>query len=179
MMLPTGGWPPATRPARSAGSPSTMPTTESSSVPETPTISVVIPVRDGARVLPRCLDALAEQISAPSFEVLVVDNGSRDQTPMIAANHPLSPRVLSEAARGPYAARNTGLAVARGPVLALTDADCIPSPRWLAAGLAAIEAGADLVGGAIHQRPTGPDASIWERYDRATYLHQDHFVAVE
>ncbi|MHB8593675.1 MAG: glycosyltransferase family A protein, partial [Acidimicrobiales bacterium] len=139
-------------------------------------VSVVIPVLNGERLLPRCLDALAEQEDAPAFEVIVVDNGSTDRTATVAAAHPIGPRVLHESARGPYAARNTGMAGARGQVIALTDCDCAPTSRWLAEAIGALRGGADLVGGAVHQRATRPSPSIWERYDRATYLRQDHHV---
>jgi glycosyltransferase involved in cell wall biosynthesis len=139
-------------------------------------ISVVIPVLNERHGLPLVLDALAAQRDAPEFEVLVVDNGSSDGTPEAAARHPLPVTVLHESTRGPYAARNTGLAAASGEIVVLTDADCRPEPSWLAAGVRSIEAGADLVGGAIVQE--GSDhPSVWERYDRATYLRQDRFVA--
>lgn len=141
-----------------------------------PEISVIIPVLDGADVLGGCLDALRAQVDAPSFEVLVVDNGSRDATRSVAGSHPLGAQVLDEPVRGPYAARNTGIEAARGRVFAFTDADCVPEPDWLRRGLDAIDAGADLVGGEIVQhRREG--ASVWERYDRATYLDQARFVA--
>ena len=139
-------------------------------------ISVVIPVLDEARRLPRTLDALAGQVGAGEVEVVVVDNGSTDGTPEVAAAHRLGPTVLQELARGPYAARNAGITAARGAVIALTDADCLPDAGWLAGGLRALDAGADLVGGAIVQE-RNDDATVWERYDRATYLRQDRFVA--
>ena len=142
---------------------------------DAPRISVVIPVRDGAAVLGACLDALAAQVGAPPFEVVVVDNGSSDATATVAAEHPVGPRVLHEAARGPYAARNTGIGAARGDAVALTDADCLPEPGWLAAAWQALEDGADLVGGRIVQL-VGPDPTVWERYDAGTYLDQERFV---
>jgi glycosyltransferase involved in cell wall biosynthesis len=138
-------------------------------------VSVVIPVRNGEDVLPECLDALAAQRAAPRYEVLVIDNGSTDRTADVASRHPVGARVIHEAERGPYAARNTGIASASGAIVALTDCDCVPEPGWLAAGVAAIDAGADLVGGRIAQRHN-PSPSVWERYDRATYLRQERFV---
>lgn len=137
---------------------------------------MVIPVLDGAEVLGACLDALADQDRPPSFEVLVVDNGSVDGTVDLAAGHRVGATVLREPRRGPYAARNTGIAAARGHAVALTDADCVPEPAWVRAGSAALESGADLVGGEIVQQRR-PDATVWERYDRATYLDQGRFVA--
>jgi glycosyltransferase involved in cell wall biosynthesis len=140
-----------------------------------PTVSVVIPVLNGASILGECLDAIAAQQGAPPFEVVVVDNGSRDATPRLVESHPVGARLLHEPTRGPYAARNTGMAAGRGEIIALTDADCVPQPGWLAGGVRAIRDGADVVGGAIVQRASAAP-TVWERYDRATYLRQERFV---
>lgn len=143
-----------------------------------PVVSVIVPVLDSARTLGECLDALALQRVAGPVEVLVVDNGSTDGSRELAAAHPAVDRVLDEPRRGSYAARNAGVAAASAPVLAFTDADCVPEPGWLAAALAVLgrEADpADLVGGAIVPiASTSP--SVWERYDRATYLDQAALV---
>lgn len=143
-----------------------------------PRVSVIVPVLNEARRVTACLDAIAAQEKAPSFEVIVVDNGSRDATPDLVRVHPSGARLETERARGPYAARNTGIAAARGEIVAFTDADCLAEPRWLAAGLAAIDAGADLAGGRIVQM-SSTNPSVWERYDRATYLDQDLYIRVE
>jgi glycosyltransferase involved in cell wall biosynthesis len=145
-------------------------------IADPPEVSVVIPALDAADGLRVTLDALAAAESPPRFEVIVVDNGSRDDTVAVASGHDLGVRVLREPTPGPYAARNTGMAAAHGRIIALTDADCTPVPRWLSAGVAEIAGGADLVGGRIVQRSTGPRASMWESYDRATYLNQQAFV---
>lgn len=134
-----------------------------------------MPVRDGADVLPACLDALAAQTFA-AYDVVVVDNGSTDATGDIARRHPLRPMVVTEARPGSYAARNAGAAVAGGATLAFTDADCLPDPGWLTAGVEALtRTGADLVGGdivpAASETPT-----VWERYDRAMYLQQGELI---
>jgi glycosyltransferase involved in cell wall biosynthesis len=142
-----------------------------------PLVTVVVPVRDGADVLPACLDALAGQQDAPPFEVVVVDNGSQDDTADVARAHPVVDRVVSEQRPGSYAARNAGISAARGRVLAFTDADCRPRPPWLARGAEALGR-ADVVGGRVHAvvsaRPT-----TWERYDRAVYLDQERAVREE
>jgi glycosyltransferase involved in cell wall biosynthesis len=142
---------------------------------DAPKVSVVIPVLNGARVLGRCLDALAAQKGAPAFEVIVVDNGSTDGTGDVARRHPVGARDFVEPARGPYAARNAGIAAARGEIVAFTDADCTPDPGWVREGFRALEAGADLAGGAIEQR-LSPHPTVWERYDAASYLDQEVFV---
>jgi glycosyltransferase involved in cell wall biosynthesis len=140
-----------------------------------PTVSVVVPARNAAGSLPGCLEALAAQSLPVAREVIVVDDGSTDATAAIAAGHP-SVRVVSGPGRGSYAARNAGAAAAAGAVLAFTDADCMPSPGWLAAGIAALDdLPADLIGGRITW-VSGP-AGVVARYDRATYLQQEQFVA--
>jgi glycosyltransferase involved in cell wall biosynthesis len=141
---------------------------------EGPEVSVVIPVKDDAARLERCLDALAAQVGAPPFEVVVVDNGSSDGSGDRARRHPLAPRVLVELTPGSYAARNAGAAAAAAPLVAFTDADCIPAPGWVAQGAAAL-ADHDVAGGAVHQR-TGSPANTWERYDQAIYLRQRDLV---
>lgn len=138
-------------------------------------VSVIIPVKDGEATLAACLDGLLAQRGSLEFEVVVVDNGSRDRTAAIARAHPVGASVLAESRPGSYAARNAGVAAASAPVLAFTDADCIPDPGWLAAGLAALAAGADLVGGRV-TAVTGERPNRWEEYDGRRYLDQRRFV---
>ena len=144
----------------------------------TPRVSVIMPVLNESRRIAACLDAIAGQQGAPPYEVIVVDNGSRDGTPDLVRSHASGARLEVETERGPYAARNTGIAAALGEIVALTDADCVPDPRWLAEGIAAIDAGADLAGGRVVQMASD-SPTVWERYDRATYLDQDLYIRVE
>ncbi len=113
-------------------------------------ISVVIPAFNAAATLDLCLDALACQtVAADSYEVLVVDDGSSDDTPSRAAAHP-GVRLLSQAHAGPAAARNLGVRQARGEIVLFTDADCAPAPDWIermAAPFSAEEGGAPPVAG--------------------------------
>jgi glycosyltransferase involved in cell wall biosynthesis len=128
---------------------------EQASRPGTPEVSVVVPVRDAATTLPRCLGALAAQTLADDrYEVIVVDNGSRDESVEIARRAPHA-HVLEEPRPGAYAARNRALGAARGGVLAFTDPDCAPDPDWLEAALAALADGAVVaVGRTLPARPT-------------------------
>jgi glycosyltransferase involved in cell wall biosynthesis len=140
-----------------------------------PVVTVVVPVRNGADGIRTCLTALAAQRHAPSFEVIVVDNDSDDDTAAVAREHAIGARVVSEKRRGSYAARNAGIAAAGGAILAFTDADCMPEPGWLAAATAAIDTGADLAAGGIVM-PHSPHPSTVERYDSAVYLRQEDLV---
>lgn len=138
-------------------------------------VSVVVPVLDDAVRLAACLDALAAQQAAPRFEVLVVDNGSADDSVAVAAAHPLQPAVLRASQRGSYAARNAAAEAAVGEVLAFTDADCVPAHDWVARGSAACGAHPVIGGDVRVARSMQP--TVWERYDRATYLRQGELVA--
>lgn len=117
-----------------------------------PVARVVIPARDAAGTLRRTLDALAAQELEEAFEVFVVDDGSADGTAEVARAHPVVNRVLPGGGGSPGAARNAGAAGATAPALAFTDADCVPSPGWLAAGLRALR-DADLVQGRVDPDP--------------------------
>lgn len=116
-----------------------------------PDVTVIVPVfRDRAGLL-RLLDALRRQTAPPSsFEVLVVDN---TPTPAFADldGHLPNLRVLHEPKPGSYAARNKGLAEARGRLLAFTDSDCIPADDWVEAGRRVLDAHPEvaMVGGHI------------------------------
>ncbi len=152
--------------------------TAPSTIKRVSSVSIVIPVRNGALTLRACLDALSRQQPIPGVatEVIVVDNGSSDATAAIAARHPMVSRVISERRPGSYAARNAGLAVAAGDLIAFTDADCIPAADWIRGGVeATIEGGAELVAGHVRPR-VGPAPSVWERFDAGHHVDQRKYV---
>jgi glycosyltransferase involved in cell wall biosynthesis len=101
---------------------------------DTPTFSVVIPALNAAGVIPRCLEGL-EKLKAGfgAFEVIVVDNGSTDNTlaAVRAFESRLNLRLLEKPGVPISAARNHGAAAANGRYLAFLDADCIPAADWL------------------------------------------------
>ena len=105
----------------------------------TPFVSVVVPSHNRARLLSRTLQSiLAQQMG--DLEVVVVDDGSTDHTASVAAA--ADPRVVvlrNEAPAGVSAARNRGIAAARGTWLAFCDDDDLWSPEKLAHQVAAAE----------------------------------------
>jgi glycosyltransferase involved in cell wall biosynthesis len=107
------------------------------------TASVVIPTFNRLDTLPEVLAALAAQNGTPTFETIVVDDGSSDGTAAYLADPteptPADLTVLTQPNRGPAAARNAGVAAARGDIVAFLGDDTVPSPGWLGAHLEARE----------------------------------------
>lgn len=102
-----------------------------------PPLSVVVAARDEAARLPTLLTALARQ-SHPDFEVIVVDDASTDGTAdLVRQQAATDARFRLVQVAQPQAPRKKhaltqGIAAARHPLLAFTDADCVPGPDWLA-----------------------------------------------
>lgn len=144
-------------------------------------VSVVIPARDAEATIGRAVAAACAQEIDAVFEVIVVDDGSRDGTGRVAAE--AGARVVRNAqAMGPADARNAGVAAAGAPLIAFTDADCVAAPGWLAAGVAALER-ADLVQGRVEPEPgeqPGPfDHTITVREETGLYETANLFVRRE
>lgn len=100
---------------------------------------MVVPTWNGARFLPTCLDALRQQ-RARSFEVIVVDDGSTDDTKAVLARYPEVRVVALRRNRGFAAAANAGIRAARADVIVLLNNDTQAEPGWLAALTDALDA---------------------------------------
>jgi glycosyltransferase involved in cell wall biosynthesis len=92
-------------------------------------ISVIIPAFNAMSTLPACLEALNKQ-STPPDEIIVVDDGSDDNTSQVALAH--GAKLLTQPHKGPAAARNLGISQASGAIILFTDADCEPVVNWVA-----------------------------------------------
>lgn len=145
-----------------------------------PRVSVIIPVYNDAERLKLCLDRLAEQtFPRDEMEVIVVDNGSTSPPRELVESYPFC-QFAEESAPGSYAARNRGLSLAAGDIVAFTDADCLPHRDWLEQGVAGAEqfAGPVLIGGAINVVPNDPTrVSAVEWFDVVFGLQQETNVA--
>ncbi len=93
-----------------------------------PSVSVVVCSYNGGRTIRRCLEGLAA-LEYPDFEVIVVDDGSTDDTAAIAREYDVN--LIRTTNRGLSSARNTGLRAARGEIVAYIDDDAWPDPHWL------------------------------------------------
>ncbi len=94
-----------------------------------PRVSVVVCAYNAADTLEDCLTSL-ERLTYPDYEIILVNDGSRDRTSEIAHSHPRV-RVIDTANGGLSAARNVGLAAATGEIVAYTDADVRTDRDWL------------------------------------------------
>ena len=135
-------------------------------------VSVIVPVLNGEALIEGCLRALdAQTLSPQDYEIVVVDDGSTDATAERArtfASRCALTVVPLEQNRGPAAARNEGLAVARGEVIAFTDADCEPAPDWLERGLARLDAEPETVAVEGRTEPKGDPGTLTHQMRNVT-----------
>ncbi|MGA2653324.1 MAG: glycosyltransferase [Terracidiphilus sp.] len=97
-------------------------------------VSIIIPTFNGALRIGNCLDALLDQTVGRNLEILVVNDGSTDNTAEVLERYP-AVRLISQINAGPAAARNRGAHEAQGAIILFTDDDCVPMPDWLDAML--------------------------------------------
>ena len=96
---------------------------------ELPKVSVVVCSYNGARTLRDCLNSL-QHLHYPNYEVIFVDDGSKDNTQEIMKDFP-GVRNIVQVNKGLSVARNVGIAAATGEVVAFTDSDCMVDQDWL------------------------------------------------
>jgi len=115
-------------------------------------ISVVVPAYNVEATIDACLNSLLSQtLSRDSYEVIVVDNGSMDETAAIIRNYPVT--YIYEPNCTVYAARNAGVSVAAGDIIAFTDSDCVVDKKWLESGLEHLRQ-FDIVAGQVEPLPS-------------------------
>lgn len=140
-----------------------------------PLFTVVIPVRNNRDGVCAVLECLERQTVSPKwFEVIVGDDGS---TPPFEAPPGLLDgrvRVVRIPPRTSYAARNAAAAEARGSILAFTDSDCLPDPRWLEEAHKELEE-ADVVAGEVTFLRPG-DTNVWSLLTIDMFLDQGQNV---
>jgi glycosyltransferase involved in cell wall biosynthesis len=128
-------------------------------------VSVVVPARQAAGTIGEQLDALVAQVYDGSWEVIVVDDASDDNTGEIAAGFasrlPRLSVISSTEPRGISHARNVGTRAARGPLIAYCDADDIVSDRWLASLVPVLSTHALATGPIDNAKLNPPTVHAW------------------
>ena len=131
-----------------------------------PELSVVVATRNRADLLPSCLGSLTAQTTAAQLEIVVVDNGSEDDTSTVVRNWARrDPRIglVVEPAIGLSQAKNAGIRNVLASIVAFTDDDVILDPRWVEAYVAFFRdrpyEPLVLAGGPV--LPIAPDLSRW------------------
>ena len=134
-------------------------------------VSVIIPVYNDSERLKLCLEALENQTySKELYEVIVVDNASEEDLKSVISQFSQA-KYAYEKEPGSYVARNQGILIAKGDILAFTDADCIPDSDWIEKGVANLLTTPDcgLAGGKIElffKNPDKPTAvELFERIE--------------
>jgi GT2 family glycosyltransferase len=94
-----------------------------------PKVSVIVCSYNGGQTLEACLRSL-KKLNYPDYEVVLVDDGSKDNTKEIVSHHPWV-KTIHQPNMGLSVARNVGAAHASGEILAYTDSDCMADPDWL------------------------------------------------
>lgn len=129
-----------------------------------PQVSVIVPAYNGAATVGDCLRALLEQQTQRSYEVILVDDGSSDDTAHEVAAFAPRVRLVRQQHAGAAAARNCGVSAAQGDILLFTDADCEPTPGWVESLAGALN-GADGAKGTYRTR----QRSLVARWVQAEY----------
>jgi glycosyltransferase involved in cell wall biosynthesis len=94
-----------------------------------PIISVIVPAYNEENYISKCLSALGQQVSAPPYEVIVINNCSTDGTVQVAKQ--FNVRIVDEECKGIVHAKQRGFDEARGDIVAVIDSDSIPPPDWV------------------------------------------------
>lgn len=147
------------------------------SVTEGPRASVIVPARNSEHELGRLLACLRVQTAArETFEVIVVDDASTDATADVARAEPDVKVLAMGTPVGPYPARNAAVEIAKGDLLAFTDADCLPAADWIERAVAAFDdPSIDLIAGGI-RIPLDERPSAVAMIDAARHLDQELYV---
>jgi GT2 family glycosyltransferase len=139
-------------------------------------VSIIIPCYNGMRTITECLQSLlALDPESPSHEIIVVDNGSTDESVEIIKSFKQVTLLFEHSIQGPAAARNTGMRGSHGAILAFIDIDCIATPRWLIESIAAFKDPKVMgAGGKIEGSVPKNEIQVW--MNAAKILDQERAV---
>jgi len=147
-------------------------------------VSIIIPVYNDPEGIEKVLPNLVIQ-SYPNYEILIIDNGSTDNTvDTIRKWEQKYPNLIQlffeNNIQGSDPARNVGIQNAKGDILAFTDADCVPDLNWIEEGIKGLKTqGVNYAGGNIQFSYKDGRPNLYEYYDSGTFLKQKKFIETE
>lgn len=127
-------------------------------------ISVIVPFFNEEKHIRKCAESLVNQsLDAVQYELLFIDNDSNDKSKDIVRSFP-EVKYLFEPERGRYAARNKGLSVAKGGIIAFTDSDCVVDIHWLKSIYEEFSRNKTqlVLGNNFYSNPKSPVVEFWE-----------------
>jgi len=116
---------------------------------EKPKISVIIASYNSSKTIEGCLKSLEEQTTELEFEIIVVDSSNDGTGELVERKFPYVKIYQSQERRFPGDARNIGISLAKGKIIAFIDADCRAEKNWIKEILRAHESPHPVIGGAI------------------------------
>ena len=139
-----------------------------------PSISIIVPAYNSEETIEHCIASLVNQDYGNVEEIVIIDNGSVDDTAEIADQYATRVYEYTDT-QGSYAARNFGLQQVESDLVAFTDADCVPSENWISELVACYTStDADLVGGNV--RFQFENRSAAELYDVSTSMNNGRLI---
>lgn len=146
-------------------------------------ISVVIPVYNSEKFLDDLLDSLMRQsLNTEVYEIIFIDNNSNDNSARILRNYTNINKnckyYMFNKKQGSYASRNFGISLARGDVLAFTDADCILGEKWLKNiwEFYNVKENENLIIAGNIEIIIENTNNLWEQYDKIVHLNNKKYV---
>ena len=139
-------------------------------------VSIIAPVYNDEKHIGKLLESLQKQNYPENLiEIIIIDNNSTDRTRKIVKQYPV--KLLEEKnIQSSYAARNKGIAYAKGKILAFIDSDCIANRDWISEGVAALQTNsADLVGGKVEFYFSKKKTAA-EYYDSITHFNMEKSI---
>ena len=141
-----------------------------------PFVSVIAPAYNCSATIEKLINSLLGQTYPKQlFEIIIVDNNSKDDTVRIIKNFPV--KLLNEnSLQSSYAARNKGIKNAKGEVFAFIDSDCVATPDWIEEGIKKLYSeDAGLAGGKV-EFLYSPSRTAAEIYDALTHLNMEFTI---
>jgi len=149
-----------------------MPLNTSKNSKTSPKVSIIIPTLNSAKVLPDCLNSIKNQ-QYKNYEIIIVDNGSTDDTINIAKRY--TKNIFQNSIKSAEASKAYGLQKADGKYIALIDSDNIlPSNDWLDQMIEPLEKNPNSIGSEPWEYTYRPNGGIIERYSALTGVNDPY-----